>query len=143
MKRSFFRRYALPILIAAVCTVPLAVIGVRGALRDMNNNFREWLPKGFQETEDYDWFLENFGSEEMAVVSWPGCTLDDDRLERMSDALKRLPIPGGSGAGSNQLLFKRIFTPRQVLDQLREERARQEKLAYQEPQTPRHHEPRP
>jgi len=59
-----------------------------GALRSDNNDVRQWLPAGFEETRQYDWFLKQFGSDEMVVASWPGASLTDPRLDRLAAALK-------------------------------------------------------
>ncbi len=76
------------------------------ALRSTSNDPRQWLPKTFAETDTYDWFQEQFGSDEFAVASWPGCTIDDPRLGRLADALEQSP------------LFDRALSGQQVIRQL-------------------------
>lgn len=85
--QSFYQRFAIPVVLVALGVVPLLLFGVRGALQESNNDVRQWLPEGFKETRQYDRFLEQFGSEEMIVASWPGATLDDPRLNRFAAAL--------------------------------------------------------
>ena len=66
--KHFYSRVAPWAVLAAVVSVPLLVYGVRGALRGGDNDVRQWLPRGFRETQEYDRFLAQFGSEEMAVM---------------------------------------------------------------------------
>ncbi|MDZ7617093.1 MAG: MMPL family transporter [Patescibacteria group bacterium] len=103
------RGYAAAVLVLALLSLPWMAIGVRGALRGNTNDPRQWLPRGFQETDTYVWLQEHFGSDEITVVSWPGCTLDDVRAERLAEALLEEP---------QTALFQRALTGRQVLNQL-------------------------
>ena len=119
MSPTSLRRYAVLVLIVTVLSSPWMFIGAHRAMNNMNDNVRQWLPEGFQETREYDWFVEQFGSEEMAIVSWPGCTLDDDRLERLARGLQSITLPSEqSGGEDDRSLFSRIQTPRQALAQL-------------------------
>ncbi|HUG68608.1 MAG TPA: MMPL family transporter [Pirellulaceae bacterium] len=133
MKKTFYARYAKVILGVTLALVPLLVLGAHRALRDGNNDVRQWLPRGFAETQQYDWFLQHFGSEEIAVVSWPGCTLDDQRLDRLAAGLApwtKESIASGAVAGSQsedagahvtadgKSLFQRVLTGRQAVAEL-------------------------
>ena len=130
---TFYSRWSRLIVLLSVAALPLLVYGVRGALRGGNNDVRQWLPEGFRETRQYDWFLEHFGSEEMAVVSWPGATLEDERLDRVADGVRKYVDPAteeslqatvsgegltSSSAVASQPLFKRVLTTREVLAEL-------------------------
>jgi len=117
--RQFYLRFAPYIFAVAVLAVPVLLYGVRGALRGGNNDVRQWLPKTFQETAQYDWFVAHFGSEEMAVVSWPSCAVDDPRLQRVAEALQPYVEPAPAAeASSNPRLFKRVLTSSQALSEL-------------------------
>nr|MBA3314959.1 hypothetical protein [Planctomycetaceae bacterium] len=120
--RTFYSTFARYIVLAAVVAVPLLAFGVQRAMRGGNNDVRQWLPAGFQETIDYDGFLAQFGSEEMAVVSWPGATLDDERLDRVAAGLRAHVGPDDAAtqptASSPQFLFKRVLTTREALADL-------------------------
>jgi predicted RND superfamily exporter protein len=99
-------RNAKAILLFAVVLAPLVLYGARMALQSTSNDPRQWLPKTFAETDTYDWFQEQFGSDEFAVASWPGCTIDDPRLKRLADALEQSPY------------FDRALSGQQVIRQL-------------------------
>ena len=65
-------------------------LGVRRAIKSNANDVRDWLPAHYsRNAAKYRWFREHFGSEDFVVVSWPGCTLDDQRLDRMAERLRR------------------------------------------------------
>jgi len=113
-------------------SVPLLVNGIGQALQHKNNDVRQWLPKGFEETRQYDWFLEHFGSEEMAVVSWPGNTLDDPKTAAVAKALNRFvsadkaadetvasaATVAADGSHTERALFKRVLTSQQAIESL-------------------------
>ena len=91
MKRSFFERYALLILMLTFFLVPFAFRGARMAVRGMRNDVRDWLPESFAETKELEWFRANFASESFVVVSWEGChgTADDDYFRLFLDKFYR------------------------------------------------------
>ncbi|MFM7118420.1 MAG: hypothetical protein ACKO0N_17475, partial [Planctomycetota bacterium] len=64
-------------------TMPFVVWGGIGVLSRFSNDIRQWLPKGFVEAEQYDWFIQHFGVDEMVVVSWEDCNLNDPRLPKL------------------------------------------------------------
>ena len=77
------RRARITLTLMAVA-VPLIAFGALKALRSTSNDPRQWLPKRFAETDRYDWFQDQFGTDEIAVVSWPGCTLLGSRILALS-----------------------------------------------------------
>ena len=87
MKRSFFDRYALLILMLTFFLVPFAFRGARMAVRTMRNDVRDWLPESFAETKELEWFRDNFATESFVMVSWEGCrgTSDDQRFRLFLD----------------------------------------------------------
>lgn len=122
-------------ILAALFLSLIAIIpAARDMLLSMRNDVKEWLPAGFQETVDLIWFAERFGSDEILVISWPGCTLEDLRLPRMAEELKKVTARSVAAEGGNTLgirhefasaaapadqpLFKRIFHGSSVAAQL-------------------------
>ncbi|MGC1273839.1 MAG: MMPL family transporter [Planctomycetaceae bacterium] len=130
VQSSFFQRWSWVVVLVAAASAPLLAYGVRGALRGGDNDVRQWLPAGSRETTEYDWFLKHFGSEEIAVVSWPGATLDDERLDRVAEGLRAYVSAGPSAASdpteasssprSSEVtpLFSRVVTSREALAEL-------------------------
>ncbi|MFZ5833112.1 MAG: efflux RND transporter permease subunit [Planctomycetota bacterium] len=79
------------VLLAMAVVSPVLFRGLRGALASNSNDPRQWLPRGFEETKKSDWLQRHFGNDEIAVVSWPGCTLADERAENLARALLENP----------------------------------------------------
>jgi uncharacterized protein len=79
MKRTFFARHALVILMAVFFLLPFGLRGARQSLQHMKNDVKDWLPSEYDETGDLNWFKEHFLGEQFVVVSWEGCrgTPDD------------------------------------------------------------------
>ncbi len=46
-----------------------------------DNDVHDWLPDTYAETQDFSWFQSHFDNETFVLVSWDGCTLEDERLE--------------------------------------------------------------
>src|SRR5918996_4025641 len=99
MRKSFYARYSLPILMAFFFAAPLLIQGAHRAIRSNTNKVVDWLPKSFNETRDLQWFRKHFVADQFVVVSWPGCELggdplqpdakpDDPRIERLAKYLE-------------------------------------------------------
>ncbi len=97
------------VLVCLVLALPWLGWGVVRALQSNNNDPRQWLPLGFDEADTYAWFQECFGRDEMTVVSWPGCTLEDDRVDKLAAVLTEVDGPGW---------FERVFTGPQLVRKL-------------------------
>jgi uncharacterized protein len=101
------------------------------------NDIYQWLPKGFKEAKDYQWFKENFGVDEMVVVSWPGCT--DPSLagpenvaasvEAADDLTEFAQRARDLRNDRAELYFDRVTTGSEILDQLRRTPGIEEKEA--------------
>ena len=102
------------ILFIAGVLLPLAVIGERLAIHFTSNDVREWLPKGYAETNQYRWFREHFGSEEFVLVTWPGCVLDEPRLEQLAASLD----PSDKPAANAHRFFQSVTTGPRRLEEL-------------------------
>ena len=141
MKQStFFSRNALKIMIVVVFLFPIAMVGAILALKSNRNDVKEWLPSSFQETKDYQEFQKNFPHETFVLVSWEGCTLDDQRLGMFAEKVM-LPAPSGktpelhkyfdavmTGPGTVDILRKSLsaISPEQAAARIRKQYAGQE-----------------
>ncbi len=115
MERSFYARYAWLIVLVAVLLPGPIIFGARKAFEGMNNNVRQWLPDR-AETVQYQEFRRTFGADDFALISWEGCTLDDERLDRLAEAL----VPpaekrGDEESESKTECFAKVLTGRQAL----------------------------
>jgi uncharacterized protein len=77
----------LLVLMAAFAALPMALRGARLAVQHMRNDVKDWLPAGFPETAELEWFRDHFLGEQFVLVSWPGCTTGSDRLALLKDKL--------------------------------------------------------
>jgi predicted RND superfamily exporter protein len=110
------RRLALWILLISAFALPIAGLGVRQAVRSNANDFRDWVPAHYPESRDYRWFREYFGNEDFIVVSWPGCTLDDERLAQLAQRLReRNALHDQRG---EPVPFRRIATGSELVAQM-------------------------
>lgn len=122
---SRIERWHWLIVILFLIVAPFAAIGARKANESANNNIEQWLPSNFDESVIHKWFLGHFGSDEFVLVSWKGCTLDDERLPKFAAAARRHMIPedGSKPTDSeNKQLFTSVTTGADMLEQLLEPR---------------------
>jgi len=89
MKKPFFARHALLVLIGVFFLVPFAMRGSRYAVQRMKNDVKDWLPSDFEETADLEWFRKRFLGEQFVIISWEGCrgTSDDQQFKDFVDNL--------------------------------------------------------
>ena len=80
---------------------PFALRGARMALQRMTNNVKDWLPSDFPETADLEWFGQHFLGEQFIVVTWPGCTEDDERFQNFVAKLKNEVAPPAPVSGTS------------------------------------------
>ena len=124
MKKSSQDRLAFFVLLVTLLCLPLIGYGVHRTVKSNSNDVRQWLPSGIAETQEYDWFVEQFGCDEIVVVSWPGCTLEDERLDVAANALARFTASAATATSSTSAnlpnYFQRVTTGRQILAELTE-----------------------
>ncbi|HEV3418031.1 MAG TPA: MMPL family transporter [Pirellulales bacterium] len=82
------RRFQLLLLFAALL-LPAIIYGAREVLRVNRNSPFEWVPTSFAPRQEYEQFRAAFGSGEVLVVSWPGCTIDSPELDFLTKSLRR------------------------------------------------------
>ena len=115
VSRQFAVRCSVVVLVLLGLTLPVVGVGVYGAIKSNSNDPRQWIPRGFEETEKYIRFLEHFGRDEISVATWPGCTLDDDRVERLAAAMV------GPNAKTDPKYFDQVITAPRIIEQLTSE----------------------
>ena len=81
------RRFQL-LLIYALCLLPIVADGARQSLKSNANSPLDWVPATFRPRQDYERFRRDFGSGEVLVVSWPGCTVDSPELALLAKSLR-------------------------------------------------------
>ena len=116
MKPTFYVRFRWPIVLVTLALLPPMLYGALKALENNHNDVIDWLPVEFEETKVYAWFYENFQSEEIALVSWPNCNLDNPQLNELADGLLAAKVRSGPFEG--QPLFRKVLTGPRLLDEL-------------------------
>ncbi len=116
MKPGFYERYGFWILLVSLFLGPLVSGGALRAVRTNRNAVKEWLPATYRETTEFNWFLEHFAGGQFVLMSWEGCTLDDQRLRLLTDKL--LPARAPEAGPHRPRLFSRVITGREILDDL-------------------------
>ena len=115
---SIVRRFRWWIVGLALASFGPAIYWALMALGTNTNKVTDWLPTTTPEMHQFQWFCEAFEGDEILVVSWDGCTLDDPRLDAFAEAVIR-PLPSKTGAA--QVWFSWVRTGRSVLHELTSE----------------------
>jgi hypothetical protein len=94
--------------------LPVVLLGAKITLRGNRNDVKEWLPASYSETGEYKWFQKNFANETFVLISWDGCTLNDERVKILSEKL----MPEVPVQGQGPKLFNRLITGQTAVDQM-------------------------
>ncbi len=129
MKRPFFQKHALLILMLVCFCIPFGLRGARLGTRSMRNDVKDWLPRRFEETAQLEEFRKHFLGEAFVMVSWEGCTgtLDDEYFRRFINACFHETPPSrrdtidqpdpSSFIDENLGMYVRQFRPSDVRDE--------------------------
>lgn len=110
-RKTFLEKWATTILCLSLFFVPLIVMGSIKSLKVQSNDVRQWLPSGFEEARIYDEFVSRFGIDEMVVVSWQDCKIDNPEVREFQDALVATESDG-------QKMFSRVVSGPDILEQI-------------------------
>ena len=77
------------LLVYAVCLLPAIIYGAQRILHANKNSPFEWVPATFAPRREYEEFRRDFGSGEVLIVSWNGCTVDSPILANVTANLNR------------------------------------------------------
>ena len=91
---SWQDRYGWYVIAVFLVITPIVMYGTKGAWDSIKNRVEDWLPSSFEETQRLIWFYERFGTDELLMISWEGCTLDDPRVAQYK---QRLESPDATG----------------------------------------------
>ena len=117
--QSIFRllHQRLPLIVLLAVLWPIMIFGAMRAWDGMTNRVEDWLPDAFEETKHLERFIDVFGSDELLMISWDGCRLDDPRLD---DLKKRLMTPI-TVSGREVLYFHSVLTGTEIYHALTSE----------------------
>lgn len=109
------RRRSFWIICAFFAVLPMIVAGSIRAVNSNTNDVQDWLPASYQETIDLQWYISKFnsGSDQVVIVSWTDCRLDDPRLPMLAAKIR--------ADDSEHPLFKKVVTGPELIAQLTSE----------------------
>jgi predicted RND superfamily exporter protein len=81
------------------------------ALTTNANSPLDWVDSSFKPRAQYDRFSEQFGAGDVVVLSWPGCTIRERRLDELVHVLRHAP----AFQGKNGSLFHSVISGRESL----------------------------
>ncbi len=96
-EKGNLRLFVATLLIIAV-SFPWLVQTTRQSVGSMFNSPPLWVPPSLEYRRDYDWFQHVFQSHDTAILSFPACTIDNQRLDDFSSALFAADDPEASSA---------------------------------------------
>jgi predicted RND superfamily exporter protein len=114
-KRDFYARHSPAILLIAVFLLPISFAGARRALNSNQNRVEQWLPDQYEETRVYQEFRKHFQGEEFVLISWDGCTLDDERLALLT---AKLVPPEDADVPAETRYFTKALTGPAIIETL-------------------------
>ena len=126
MENRFFQKYAKLILALFVLTFPLVYLGSEAAFSTSSNQVQDWLPKKFEETTELNWFIKQFGGDDLMVVSWDSYTVGDPHAKvsvgdaRAEELVKRLRQPVEIEGKDSLTLFRKVSTAAEAQENLAE-----------------------
>ncbi|MCA9230285.1 MAG: MMPL family transporter [Planctomycetales bacterium] len=85
--RSHQNRFRL-LLIYGLLIAPWVGYGAWYTLQGNSNSPLHWVSEEHPARAAYNQFCELFGQREVVVISWQGCTIDDQRLDRLAEVLQ-------------------------------------------------------
>ncbi|MFO7908118.1 MAG: efflux RND transporter permease subunit [Planctomycetota bacterium] len=104
-------------LILMGASLPLVYNGSRRAIESMFNTPRVWVPRTFPARQEFIHFTAQFQAPQTILISWPGCTVDDDRLDDFVEAMRASVHSGAENNGEHQY-FTRVTSGYTLLRQL-------------------------
>lgn len=107
------RRFRL-IFLYLLLLSPWIAQGAMSALESSANSPLDWVNTDFAPRRDYDRFVDDFGGGDVVVISWPGCKIDDCRLDVFTQSLRH----SRSFFDGDDWLFHRVTSGREVLRQM-------------------------
>ncbi len=103
------------VMLFVVLTLPVMGWAAFQALQTNANSPLDWVPPSFPARADYEAFRKEFGTGDVVVISWPGCTVEDRRLDLVAKYLRE---SRNFFNPDYQWKFERVVTGREVFQQL-------------------------
>jgi len=115
---DFFSRHSRLVLVIWACLVPVVGWAAWHAYDRRDNGVLGWLPERSPATQAYRHFLKIFGPDETALVSWDGCVIGAEGLERLATAVDAHRAAAAAGNGPDW--FAGVTTGTRLRDRVAE-----------------------
>ena len=86
-ENAYFHRFIMT-LVLMLAGIPFIIWGIVQGADSMQNAPILWIPADNEERVQYEQFRDRFHVRDAIIVSWKGCTVDDERLKLLTDALQ-------------------------------------------------------
>lgn len=106
------RRFRL-IAFYLVLLAPWVMKGALATLGPTANSPLDWVDADFEPRRAYDRFVEQFSAGDVVVISWPSCSVNDERLDKFTRSLRKSRV----FFDGNQWYFHRVTSGREILRQ--------------------------
>lgn len=105
------------LLLYVVIALPWIVYGAIQTMKSNTNSPLDWVGKEFVPRRNYEDFRTAFGSGDVVVLSWPGCSLRDSNIDLFCQALRDAH---GFHDEAGAWYLERVISGREVLAGLTE-----------------------
>lgn len=112
---TIHRKRFLLLAVYALIALPFVAFSAVRVLRSNANSPLDWMPDAMPAKRAYLDFTKQFESGDVVVVSWPGCTIDEPKLDRIARSLRRSRVFHDEQDG---WYFDRVISGREVAESL-------------------------
>lgn len=83
----YFRKRFLILLLYLMVSLPWIVFGAMTILKSSSSSPLDWVEQSYSPRANYESFRTLFGDGDVLIISWEGCRIDDERLDKLRDVL--------------------------------------------------------
>ena len=112
---TIHRKRFLLLAVYALIALPFVAYSAVRVLRSNSNSPLDWMPESMPAKRTYSEFTKQFESGDVVVVSWPGCTIDEPKLDRVARSLRRAKVFHDE---HDAWCFDRVVSGREVAESL-------------------------
>ena len=103
------KRFSQWTALITLCSLPF-LIWAAAIVETNTDDVRIWLPDNTLERESYERFADLFGSDSEVIISWPGCSSNDVRMQGFMERLKQ--------ANRTTMSFDRIVSGESIIAEI-------------------------
>ncbi len=112
---TIHRKRFLLLVVYALIALPFVAFSAVRVLKSNANSPLDWMPETMPAKRTYSEFTKQFESGDVVVMSWPGCTIDEPKLDRVAQSLRRSKVFHDE---QEAWYFDRVVSGREVAESL-------------------------